>query len=102
MRARELAVRIFDLSHLALAVDLTDRCAVRSARKDTATSLAANHMSSLFAFLKRTLVHHGATGRHNAPVVHDARHLSQDGSASIAGRSRGDGLGRLRHAKRVV
>lgn len=36
-------------------------------------SLAANHMRWLFAFLKRNLLHHVVTVRHNASLVHDGQ-----------------------------
>lgn len=107
MRARELAVRIFDWRDLALAVNLTDRGAARRAREDTATSLASNDVGGLLAFLERALLHHGTTGRHNAGLVHDAGHGPQHGSTATAWGSRGDGLrvghglGSLRHAERV-
>lgn len=109
MRTRELAVRILNWRHLALAVDLTNGCAARSARKDTTTSLAPDNVSGLFALLKRSLLHHGATSRHDAGLVHNAGHRPQDGGTSTARRSRGrgdglwvrHGLGRLRHAERV-
>ena len=107
MRARELAVSIFYRRHLALAVNLANGSATRSAREDTTTTLAANHMSRLLTLLKRALLHDRTTRRHNARLVHDTRHRPQDGSTPAAGRSGGNGLrvghglGRLRHAERV-
>lgn len=107
VRARELSVRILDGRHLALAVNLTDGSAARSAREDTPTALAPNDVGRLLALLKGALLHHGAAVRHDAGLVHDAGHGPQDGSTSTARRSRRDGLrvghrlGRLGHAERV-
>lgn len=98
VRARELAVRILDGNDGALCVARASRSggrASRSAGKDAAAALRANHVSRLVA-IAHTSRENGArsVGRVHAGLRHDAtsRHGAKDGRDATGGRSRRDGL----------